>query len=60
MEDSRKSKKGGKKDFKRLIHTWMEKTVKKAILYNTKEEKRKGGEETKKKEKQEVLCTLKS
>ena len=39
-----------KKNFQRLIHTWMEEKVKKAIVYNTKEEKRK---EKKKKRKRE-------
>ena len=32
-----------KKDFEHLIHTWMEKKVKKVIVYNTKEGERKGG-----------------
>ena len=32
-----------KKNFERLIHTWMEKKVKKTIVYNTKEGERKGG-----------------
>ena len=41
-----------KKNFQRLIHTWMEKTLKKAIVYNTEEEE--------KKEREEELCTLKS
>ena len=36
-----------KKDFQRLIHTWMEETVKKAIVYNTKEERKEGGEKEK-------------
>ena len=30
-----------KKNFELLIHTWMEKKVKKAIVYKTKEEERK-------------------
>ena len=34
-----------KKDFQRLTHTWMEKMVKKVIVYNTKEEKGVGREE---------------
>ena len=45
-----------KKDFQRLIHTWIEETVKKAIVYNTKGEKYKRN----KKRKQEELCTFKS
>ena len=39
-----------KKDFQRLIHTWMEEKVKKAIVYNTKEEKRKEKKKGRKKE----------
>ena len=34
-----------KKDFERLIHTWMEKKVKKVVVYNTKEGERKRGPE---------------
>ena len=43
-----------KENFERLIHMWMEKKEKRAIVYNTKEEKRKGVGE-----KQEELCTHK-
>ena len=31
-----------KKNFERQVHTWMMKKVKKAIVYKTKEEERKG------------------
>ena len=44
-----------KKDFERLIHTWMEEKVKKAIVYNTKEEKRKEKKKKKEKEKTEKV-----
>ena len=49
-----------KKNFQRLIHTWMEEKVKKAIVYNTKEEKRKEKKKKKKKRKPKGGCTLKS
>ena len=42
MEDSRKGWRSRKKDFHHLIHTWMEEMVKKAIVYNTKKEEKKG------------------
>ena len=45
MEDSRKEGRSRKKkDFHHLIHTWMEEMVKKAIVYNTKKEKKEGEE----------------
>ena len=39
-----------KKGFKRLIHTWMEKDGEKAIVYNTKEERKEGREKEKARE----------
>ena len=42
-----------KNDFQCQIHTWMEKTVKKAIVYNTKRETGKG---RRKKKKEKIIA----
>ena len=53
MEDSRKEGRSRKKkDFHHLIHMWMEEMVKKAIVYNTKKEKKAGEEKGRKRKKE--------
>ena len=58
MENSRKGKKSGKKDFQHLTHTWMEETVKKPWYIIRREKKREEDDEREReKEKEKKVKT---